>query len=206
MLTPLLGKLGDMYGKKRMLVSCLAVFGLGSLAAALGDSLAWLVACRVVQGAGAAVFPLSFGIIRDEFPRERIGIAIGLVSSAFGMGGGIGLVGSGFVLDNLSWQWLFVFGGAPVLVAAALILASVPESPVRRGGRPDFLGAGVFSRRAGRAAAGDHEGRGVGLVLAADRRAVRSVRPAAARPGSGSSAACPSRWSTSGRWPSRRWR
>ena len=144
-LTPLLGKLGDMYGKKRMLVCCLAVFGLGSLAAALGDSLAWLVVCRVVQGAGAAVFPLSFGIIRDEFPREQVGIAIGMVSSAFGMGGGIGLVGSGYVLDNLSWQWLFLLGGAPVLVAAALILVAVPESPVRRGGRPDFLGAGVFS-------------------------------------------------------------
>ena len=61
------------------------------------------------------------------------------------MGGGIGLVGSGYVLDNLSWQWLFLLGGAPVLVAAVLILVSVPESPVRRGGRPDFLGAGVFS-------------------------------------------------------------
>src|SRR4051812_562705 len=68
-LTPLLGKLGDMYGKKRMLVVCLAVFGVGSFAAAAGGSLAWLVACRVVQGAGAAVFPLSFGIIRDELPR-----------------------------------------------------------------------------------------------------------------------------------------
>jgi MFS family permease len=144
-LTPLLGKLGDMYGKKRLLVAALAVFGGGSLAAALGDSLAWLVACRVVQGAGAAVFPLSFGIIRDEFPRERVGIAIGLVSSAFGMGGGIGLVGSGFVLDQLSWPWLFLLGGAPVLVAAGLIAALVPESPVRGGGRPDFLGAGVFS-------------------------------------------------------------
>jgi MFS family permease len=144
-LTPLLGKLGDMYGKKRVLVAALAVFGGGSLAAAFGDSLAWLVACRVVQGAGAAVFPLSFGIIRDEFPRERVGIAIGLVSSAFGMGGGIGLVGSGFVLDQLGWPWLFVLGGAPVLVAAGLVAALVPESPVRGGGRPDFLGAGVFS-------------------------------------------------------------
>ena len=76
-LTPLLGKLGDMYGKKRLLVVSMAIFGLGSLAAAAGSSLVWLVACRVIQGAGAAVFPLSFGIIRDEFPRERIGVAIG---------------------------------------------------------------------------------------------------------------------------------
>jgi MFS family permease len=144
-LTPLLGKLGDMYGKKRVMVVCLVIFGGGSLAAAAGGSLAWLVACRVVQGAGAAVFPLAFGIIRDEFAAEQRGVAIGLMSSVFGMGGGLGLVGSGFVLDELSWQWLFVIGGAPVLGAAALIWAFVPESPVRRGGRPDFLGAAVFS-------------------------------------------------------------
>jgi EmrB/QacA subfamily drug resistance transporter len=144
-LTPLLGKLGDMYGKKRVMVSCLAIFGGGSLAAAVGGSLAWLVACRVVQGAGAAVFPLAFGIIRDEFAAEERGVAIGLMSSVFGLGGGLGLVGSGFVLDALSWPWLFVIGGIPVLVAAALIWAFVPESPVRRGGRPDFLGAAVFS-------------------------------------------------------------
>ena len=144
-LTPLLGKLGDMYGKKRLMVVCLAVFGLGSLAAALGDSLEWLVACRVLQGAGAAVFPLAFGIIRDEFPEERVGVAIGVMSSVFGMGGGLGLVGSGFIVENLSWQWLFVIGGAPVLGAAVLIWLCVPESPVRRGGRPDFLGAGVLS-------------------------------------------------------------
>ena len=67
-LTPLLGKLGDMYGKKRLLVVCLTIFGLGSLGAAAGDSLGWLVACRVLQGTGAAMFPLAFGIIRDEFP------------------------------------------------------------------------------------------------------------------------------------------
>ena len=144
-LTPLLGKLGDMYGKKRLLVVCLGVFGLGSFGAALGHSLGWLVACRVLQGTGAATFPLAFGIIRDEFPPERIGVAIGVMSSVFGMGGGLGLVGSGFIVENLSWQWLFVIGGAPVLAAALLIWVFVPESPVRRGGRPDFLGAAVLS-------------------------------------------------------------
>ena len=144
-LTPLLGKLGDMYGKKRLLVVCLTIFGLGSFGAAAGDSLGWLVACRVLQGAGAATFPLAFGIIRDEFPPEKIGLAIGVMSSVFGMGGGLGLVGSGFVLEGLNWHWLFILGGAPVLVAAALIWVCVPESPERRGGRPDFLGAGVLS-------------------------------------------------------------
>src|SRR6476469_1312941 len=84
-LTPLLGKLGDMYGKKRLLVICMAIFGAGSLAAALGGSLVWLVGCRVIQGTGAAGFPLSFGILRDELPRERVGVGIGMVSSAFGI-------------------------------------------------------------------------------------------------------------------------
>ena len=69
-----------MHGKKRMLVICLGVFGLGSLGAAAADSLGWIVACRVLQGTGAAVFPLSFGIIRDEFPPERVGVAVGVVS------------------------------------------------------------------------------------------------------------------------------
>jgi MFS family permease len=144
-LTPLLGKLGDMHGKKRMLVVSLGVFGLGSLGAATADSLGWIVACRVLQGTGAAVFPLSFGIIRDEFPPERVGVAVGVVSSVFGAGGGIGLVGSGFILEHLSWQWLFLLGAAPVMAACVLIAVWVPESPVRRGGRPDWVGALTLS-------------------------------------------------------------
>ena len=84
MLTPILGKLGDSHGKKKMLVISLAIFGLASLAAAAAWSLASLVFFRVLQGAGAAVFPLSFGIIRDEFPPDKVGVGIGTVSSVFG--------------------------------------------------------------------------------------------------------------------------
>ena len=70
--TPLLGRLGDMHGKERWLLISLAIFGVGSLIAALGGSLAVLVTGRAVQGAGGAIFPLAIGIIRDEFPRERV--------------------------------------------------------------------------------------------------------------------------------------
>src|SRR5215208_5911327 len=103
----------------------------GRLGAALAKNLPSLVAFRLVQGVGAAVFPLAFGIIRDEFPPERVGFAIGTVSSAFGLGGGVGLVLGGVMLEHLSWHWLFVVGGLPSLVAAALIMLFVPESPVR---------------------------------------------------------------------------
>jgi EmrB/QacA subfamily drug resistance transporter len=144
-LTPILGKLGDAHGKKRLLVACLAVFGLGSLGAAAAPSLPWLVACRVLQGAGAAVFPLSFGIIRDEFPPERVGVAVGMISTVFGIGGGLGLVLSGVILDHLNWHWLFLVGGIPVLGSAALVAWLVPESPVKHAAHPDYRGAALLS-------------------------------------------------------------
>ncbi len=144
-LTPIVGRLGDAHGKKRVLVGSLVVFGLASLGAAAAWDLPSLVAFRFVQGVGAAVFPLAFAIIRDEFPPERVGFAIGTVSSAFGLGGGVGLVLGGLMLEHLSWQWLFVVGGVPSLVAAALIARCVPESPVRTRAKADWAGAAVLS-------------------------------------------------------------
>lgn len=144
-LTPVLGKLGDAYGKKRLLVIALTVFGLGALGAALAWNLGSLIAFRVVQGTGAAVFPLSFGIIRDEFPAGKVGLGIGTVSSVFGAGGGIGLVMSGVILEHLAWQWLFLLGGIPVLGAAVLIARYVPESPVTTPSKPDYVGAAALS-------------------------------------------------------------
>jgi MFS family permease len=144
-LTPIIGRLGDAHGKKRVLVASLVVFGLASLGAAAAWDLPSLVAFRIVQGVGAAVFPLAFGIIRDEFPPERVGFAIGTVSSAFGLGGGVGLVLGGLMLEHLSWHWLFVVGGVPSLAAAALIWRCVPESPVRTRAQADWPGAAVLS-------------------------------------------------------------
>jgi EmrB/QacA subfamily drug resistance transporter len=144
-LTPILGKLGDTYGKKRLLVIALGTFGLGSLGAAAAWSLPSLVCFRILQGAGAAVFPLSFGIIRDQFPPEKIGLGVGTVSSVFGAGGGIGLVLSGVIIEELTWHWLFLIGAVPVLISTALIARFVPESPVKTPARPDYLGGATLS-------------------------------------------------------------
>jgi EmrB/QacA subfamily drug resistance transporter len=144
-LTPILGKLGDSHGKKRMLVISLAIFGLASLAAAAAWSLESLIFFRVLQGAGAAVFPLSFGIIRDEFPPDKVGIGIGTVSSVFGAGGGIGLVLSGVIIEHLSWHWLFLIGAVPVLAATVLLALYVPESPVKTPTKPDYVGGAALS-------------------------------------------------------------
>jgi EmrB/QacA subfamily drug resistance transporter len=144
-LTPIIGRLGDAHGKKRILVASLGVFGLASLGAAAAWNLPSLIAFRVLQGVGAAVFPLAFAIIRDEFPPERVGFAIGTVSSAFGLGGGVGLVLGGVMLEHLSWHWLFLVGGVPALVTAALISKLVPESPVRTKAKADWAGAALLS-------------------------------------------------------------
>ena len=143
--TPILGRLGDIFGKERTLVAVLLLFALGSLIAALSTSLGLLVAGRAVQGAGGAVFPLAFGIIRDEFPRERVASGIGLISATFGIGGGAGLVLSGLIVDHLSYRWIFWFGLVVVLIATIATHLFVPESPVKSPARIDFAGAALLS-------------------------------------------------------------
>jgi EmrB/QacA subfamily drug resistance transporter len=143
--TPLLGKLGDQHGKERLLVISLGVFLLGSVAAALAPNIAWLIAARVVQGAGGAVFPLSFSIIKDEFPPEKVGPAVGAVSAVFAVGGGLGLVLSGLLIDHLSWRWIFWVGAVFVAAAVVLVYLFVPESPIKTPSRLDFVGALLLS-------------------------------------------------------------
>src|SRR3989440_2484328 len=143
--TPVLGKLGDQYGKERLLVVSLVLFLVGCVGAAAAWNIWSLIGFRAVQGLGAAVFPLAFAIIRDEFPRERVGVAIGLISAVFGIGGGFGIVFSGLIVDHLSWRWLFIFGAIPVAVAIPLVHRFVPESPIKTPSRVDFVGAVLLS-------------------------------------------------------------
>ncbi len=143
--TPLLGRLGDMYGKERVLLAVLGVFALGSLVCAIGGSIGVLILGRAIQGAAGAIFPLAFGIIRDEFPRERVATSIGLISATFGIGGGLGLVLAGVIVDHLSVEWIFWFPVVVTLFAAWATWRYVPESPVRVDAKIDFAGAGLLS-------------------------------------------------------------
>lgn len=143
--TPLLGKLGDTYGKKRLLVMAMVVFAIGTVGAALATSIAALIAARALQGAAGAIFPLAFGIVRDELPPERVGMGLGFLSATFGVGGGAGLVLSGLILEHLTWPWLFWIGAVPVVGALLLVWRLVPESPVRTPSRVDWWGALTLS-------------------------------------------------------------
>src|SRR5436190_18612784 len=143
--TPILGRLGDMFGKERMLVAVLCMFALGSLVAALSHSIGVLVAGRAIQGFAGAVFPLSFGIIRDEFPPERVAQGIGLISATFGIGGGIGLVLAGVIVDHLSYEWIFWIALIVTIIAIVCTLLFVPESPIKVPAKIDWVGAALLS-------------------------------------------------------------
>ena len=143
--TPLLGKLGDTYGKKRLLVIAMIIFAVGTVGAALATSITMLILARALQGAAGAVFPLAFGIVRDELPAEKVGMGLGFLSATFGVGGGAGLVLSGVILQNMHWSWLFWFGAIPVVGALLLVWRLVPESPVRTPSRIDWWGALTLS-------------------------------------------------------------
>jgi EmrB/QacA subfamily drug resistance transporter len=142
--TPIIGKLGDLYGRARVLTLVLLVFALGSTICALAGSLPLLVAGRVVQGVGGGIFPLAFGIIRDTFPQDRVATAIGGISATFGIGGGVGLVIAGLIVDALGPSWLFWLG-LLALPAAWVIWRDVPRAHTRADTRVDWVGAVLLS-------------------------------------------------------------
>jgi EmrB/QacA subfamily drug resistance transporter len=134
-----------MFGKERTLVVSLVVLGLGTLVAALASSIELLIVGRVIQGAGGAVFPLAFGIIRDEFPRERVARGIAFLSALLGIGGGAGIILAGPIVDALSYHWLFWFPLVMVVIAVVATILFVPESPIKTPGRINWLGAALLA-------------------------------------------------------------
>lgn len=143
--TGLLGRLGDMFGKRRVLIACLLVSAAGTLLAALAGSIGVLIAARAVQGVGAATFPLAFGLVRDVFPRERVPVAIGWISSIFGIGFGVGLVIPGLIVDTLGWRGIFWLMLVMILIGVGAVAAFIRESPVTSPGRVDWAGALLLS-------------------------------------------------------------
>jgi MFS family permease len=138
---PVIGRLGDMYGKRRMLLASLVLLVTGSVVAALSNSLEPLIVGRILQGLASGVIPLGISIMRDELPAERLGSATAQMSASLGVGGALGLPAAALLADQFNWHVLFwVSAGLGVLVLG-LVLTFVPESAVRTGGRFDLVGA-----------------------------------------------------------------
>ncbi len=142
---PIMGRLGDMFGKRLMLLVAVGALVLGSLVTALTDDIGWLIFGRAVQGVSAAAIPLGISLLAALMPRERVGSAIALISAMLGVGGALGLPLAGFVAEHADFHALFWITSAAGLVAFVGIFAIVPESPGRSGGRVDLVGAALLA-------------------------------------------------------------
>jgi MFS family permease len=140
--TPMFGRLGDMFGAKRVLIACAVLLTVGSVFAALTSSLVPLIVGRALQGFGAPVIPLGISVLRASLPAERVGAAMGMVSASLGVGGALGLPLSAVIAEHLSWHALF-WCAAGLGIGCALIFATlVPDVvPSTTMGRFDLLGA-----------------------------------------------------------------
>jgi EmrB/QacA subfamily drug resistance transporter len=144
-MTPILGRVGDMMGKKRVFVATLAALAVGSLLAAVATSIGVLIAARVIQGIAGGMVPVAFGIIRDEFPAAKVAGAVGALASLTAVGAGLGIVLAGPIVDVLDYHWLFWLPLILTVAAAVCAIAFVPESPVRTPGRISWLPALLLS-------------------------------------------------------------
>ncbi|MEV4574886.1 MFS transporter [Nonomuraea jabiensis] len=139
--TPIMGRLGDLHGKRSMLILSLAVMVVGALVSALTSDLLTMIAGRALQGFAMSAIPLGIGLMRDVLPRERLGSAMALMSSSMGVGGSLALPAAALVAQHTDWHALFYGAAGLGVLCIALTVLVVPESPTRAQGTFDVLGA-----------------------------------------------------------------
>ncbi|TWP38966.1 MFS transporter [Leekyejoonella antrihumi] len=139
--TPIAGRLGDMFGKRRILLISLAALIVGSVICALGTTLIPVVVGRVLQGAATGVIPLGISIMRDELPAERVGSAMAIMSATLGVGGAIGMPVAAVIAEKADWHTLFWVSGGLGVLSLLVVITLIPESSVTSRGSFDYLGA-----------------------------------------------------------------
>ncbi len=141
---PLFGKLGDIYGKKKIFLIVLLFYIAGVGLAGFASNIYMLIASRAIQGVGFAIVPLSLAIITDIFPKERVATAQGIISGTFAIGAALGLVIGAYVVEDLSWQWAFhtAFILSIILFFVVAKMLKKDEPGVRS--KVDFAGATIL--------------------------------------------------------------
>jgi MFS family permease len=120
-MTPISGKLSDIYGKKKVLLIIMIIYAAGVSAGGFTTDIYSMLLVRLVQGIGMSMFPIAFGIIRDQFPRSKIAIGQGIITSMFAAGAVLGLVAGGHLIQNYGWQATF-FSIIPIVLALLVII------------------------------------------------------------------------------------
>ncbi|WP_409472437.1 MFS transporter [Streptomyces sp. HC307] len=139
--TPIMGRLGDLFGKRRMLILSLAVMVVGALVSAVTSALLPMIVGRTLQGFAMGAIPLGIGLMRDMLPREKLGSAMALMSSSIGVGGGLALPAAALVAQHADWHALFYGAAGLGVLSIVLTLLLAPESPLRAEGSFDLPGA-----------------------------------------------------------------
>ena len=139
--TPISGRLGDMYGKRRVMIGLLAIMSLGSVIAAFSVTLVPMLVARSLQGVGLGVIALGISILRDVIHPKALGGAIALVSATLGIGGAVGLPIAAVIAENLDWHYLFWLATILGLLAIVMVATVIPVSTLRTGGHFDAVGA-----------------------------------------------------------------
>lgn len=144
---PVFGRLGDLVGKRRMLLVCAVPLVAGSVVCALSSSVIPMIAGRCLQGMGMGMVPLGIALLRDVVPREKLSSSIALVSASMGIGGGLGLPIAAAVAQYASWRVLFWGSAGMAVVVALLLWYFIPDVPAGAKGQrfdvPGALGLGV---------------------------------------------------------------
>ncbi|MBY6062054.1 MFS transporter [Microbacterium esteraromaticum] len=139
--TPISGRLGDMYGKRRVVIALLILLIFGSVIAALSNSIIGVIIGRGLQGATTGVVPLGIAIMRDVLPPERLGTSVALMSATMGVGGAVGMPVAAYLAQNADWHWLFWLAAALGVISAILVMLIVPDDVLLSPGRLDIVGA-----------------------------------------------------------------
>jgi MFS family permease len=120
-MTPIAGKLSDIYGRKKILLIIMVIYAIGVSLAGFASDIYFMIFARAIQGIGMSMFPIAFGMIRDQFPREKISIGQGVITSMFASGAVIGLTVGGIIVEDYGWQYTF-FTIIPIAIALLLII------------------------------------------------------------------------------------
>lgn len=139
--TAIMGKLGDQYGKRKLILIALCLFGLGSLGAAVAPNIWFLLAARAVQGFGGGIVPLCVSVVRDIYPRERVGAVLGGIFAMLALGTSIGVIMGGLFVDHGSWRLIFAFAAVTITFAIVMVFRFVSPPAGTRSTHIDVIGA-----------------------------------------------------------------
>jgi MFS family permease len=144
-ITPVIGKCGDIFGKKQMMIVCIVVYAVGVTASGWAADIGSLLLFRALQGTGLGMFPLGYALIREQFPPEKVPVAVGTIAAMFGAGTLLGIFAGSWIVGLYSWRMTFHLVAPAVFVLLALTAIVIIPSPARTGAPVDRAGMAAFT-------------------------------------------------------------